>query len=475
MNMNLILKNATYLFTSNVILRLFSALTSILVARYLGANDYGILSLALAISSIAGYFTDMGLSHTFIREATKDDKVDLVSLVGGHFKLRIIFGVIVSMLLYIIVELLYKDSYVKKVIYLMAYPTIVGAAMQGIGAAYFQAVQQMHYTALITSVSGVITATTLILGLIFKWPLLLLSSTYGFSSLFGGFFSIFLLSRKIALFKGWNPNLLHDLLNFTLGGLLVMILPQVPLIILEKVTNFEQVGYFSAAYRIPSMLYQVPGVVAAAFYPVLFRYGSNRQYDKHLEMAIMEAKIMTLLGGCMVIPFLLYSNWWINILFGAHWAKVAPLLSIVCVVVLLQSINYPLADSLTTKGYQKKRTFVMFITLMVAIFCCYYLGKTLDSLGGALAVVVIELSLLIGLVLFNKKHGILVLQRGFLYNLAVLLITIFLGMLLRDYIHPLIGSVFFVLIFTLLALVLDKQLRSLLIVNVMFKGYKKRS
>lgn len=118
MDMNLILKNATYLFTSNVILRLFSALTSILVARYLGANDYGILSLALAISSIAGYFTDMGLSHTFIREATKDDKVDLVSLVGGHFKLRIIFGVIVSMLLYIIVELLYKDSYVKKVIYL---------------------------------------------------------------------------------------------------------------------------------------------------------------------------------------------------------------------------------------------------------------------------------------------------------------------------------------------------------------------
>ncbi|WP_064220700.1 oligosaccharide flippase family protein [Anoxybacillus flavithermus] len=61
--MNLILKNATYLFISNVILRLFSALTTIMVARYLGANDYGILSLALAISNIAGYFTDMGLSH----------------------------------------------------------------------------------------------------------------------------------------------------------------------------------------------------------------------------------------------------------------------------------------------------------------------------------------------------------------------------------------------------------------------------
>jgi O-antigen/teichoic acid export membrane protein len=472
--MNLILKNALYLFASNVIVRLFSALASILIARYLGATDYGILSIGLAISAIAGYFTDMGLSNTFIREATKDDKVDLASLVGGHFKLRIVFALIVSIFLFIVIELLYSDPYVKKVIYLMVYPTILGASLQGVGAVYFQAIQQMHYTAYIRSLSGIVTAATLILGLIFKWPLILLAPVYGFSNVIGGLFSVFLLSRETSLFKGWNSNLLKDLLSYTFGGLLVMILPQVPPIILEKVTNLEQVGYFSAAYRIPSILYQIPGVVAAAFYPMLFRYGSTKQYEKHLEMSILEAKIMTLLGGCMVLPFLLYSTWWVNIIFGIEWVKVAPLLSIVSIVVLLQSINYPLADSLTTKGHQSKRTFVMFITLLVAILFYYFLGKKFDSLGGAFAVVITELSLLTGFVLFNKKSGIPILQKGVLYNVVALIVVIFSGMLFRSYIQPLVGSVFFDLLFILLTLVLDKQLRSLLVIDSLFKEYKKK-
>jgi O-antigen/teichoic acid export membrane protein len=461
--MNLILKNASYLFASNVIVRLFSALSSILVARYLGATDYGILSIGLAFSTIAGYFTDMGLSQTFIREATKNDNVDLVSLVGSHFKLRIIFAFIVSVFLYIVVELLYKDRYVKKIIYLMVFPTIIGSSLQGVGAVYFQAIQQMHYTAYIRSISGIITAATLILGLIFKWSLILLAPVYGFSSVIGGLFSVFLLSRVTPLFKGWERNLLDDLLSYTIGGLIVMILPQVPPIILEKVTSFEQVGYFSAAYRIPSILYQIPGVVAAAFYPMLFRYGSNKQYEKHLEMSIMEAKIMTLLGGCMIIPFLSYSSWWVNILYGMKWAKVAPLLSIVTLMVLLQSINYPLADSLTTKGHQRKRTFVMLVTLIMATFCYYFLGKMFNSLGGAVTVIITELLLLMGFTLFNRKSCISILKKGVMYNVTALILTVLLSVLSRNYIHALVGSIIFVFLFLLISMVLDRQLYNLLI------------
>ncbi|MBB6285341.1 flippase, partial [Geobacillus subterraneus] len=470
MNMNLILKNATYLFTSNVILRLFSALTSVLVARYLGANDYGILSLALAISSIAGYFIDMGLSHTFIREATKDDKVDLVSLVGGHFKLRIVFALIVAIFLFIVVELLYSDSYVKKVIYLMVYPTIIGASLQGVGAVYFQAIQQMHYTALIRSFSAIVTAATLILGLIFKWSLLLLAPVYGFSSVFGGILSVFLLSRKTPLFKGWDRNLLNGLLGYTFGGLLIMILPQVPPIILEKVTDLEQVGYFSAAYRIPSILYQIPGVVAAAFYPMLFKYGSTKQYEKHLEMSVMEAKIMTLLGGCMILPFLFYSKWWINTIFGTEWEEIAPLLSIISIMVLLQSINFPLADSLTTKGHQIKRTTVMFITLLLAIVCHYFLGKRFNAVGGATTVLITELLLLVGFTLFNKKTSVQILQKGVLSNGIAFILTISLGLTVYKFFYPILGSIVLVIVFTLLAVTFDKKLL-LLLFNV-FKDMK---
>ncbi|HWJ80109.1 MAG TPA: flippase [Niallia sp.] len=459
--MKLILKNASYLFASNVIVRLISAFATILVARYLGATDYGILSIGLAIATIAGYFTDMGLSHTFIREATKEEKVDLPSLVGSHFKIRLIFVGIVGVILFVLVESLYSNQYMKKIIYLMTYPTIIGAALQGVGVVYFQAVQQMHYTAYIRILSGIVTATTLVLGLLFKWPLTLLAAAYGFSSLIGGLYSIYLLTRRTSLLRGWDRNLLDGLISYTLGGLFVMMLPQVPSIVLEKVTSLKEVGYFSAAYRIPLVLYQVPGIVAAAFYPMLFKYGSSGQTQKHLKMSIIQTKIMSILGVCMVLPFLLYSDWWVNLVFGKEWSNVTPLLSILSVVVLLQSINFPLADSLTTRGYQSKRTLVMFVSLVLAIFCYYFLGQKYNSLGGAMTVVIIEILLLIGFTLFNIKFSIQILKKGTLLNLLSFGLTILLSLIVKKYFHPIVGSSFFVCLFLGLTIYVDKELRSL--------------
>ncbi|MBX6395654.1 MAG: oligosaccharide flippase family protein, partial [Alicyclobacillaceae bacterium] len=150
-----ILKNASYLFASNVLVRLVSALAAILVARYLGARDYGILSVALAFSVVAGYFTDMGLSHTFIREGTKPG-ADLANLLAGFFKIRLLFGLVTAAASTVMVEVLYPDPYFRRILYWVVLPTIVGAALQGVGAGYFQVIQKMQYTALIRTVSGLL-------------------------------------------------------------------------------------------------------------------------------------------------------------------------------------------------------------------------------------------------------------------------------------------------------------------------------
>ena len=86
-----ILENATYLFVGNFVVRLLTALATIFVARYLGAEQYGALSVGLAFGAVAGYFTDLGLTHTLIREGTKPNS-DIKSLLGGAFKLRILFA-----------------------------------------------------------------------------------------------------------------------------------------------------------------------------------------------------------------------------------------------------------------------------------------------------------------------------------------------------------------------------------------------
>lgn len=67
MNLLTIVKNSIYLFFSHVLVRFVSGIATILVARSLGIDEYGLLSLAISITIISGFFTELGLTHTLIR------------------------------------------------------------------------------------------------------------------------------------------------------------------------------------------------------------------------------------------------------------------------------------------------------------------------------------------------------------------------------------------------------------------------
>lgn len=166
----------------------------------------------------------------------------------------------------------------------------------------------MQYTALIRVFSGLITAGTLFLGLFFHWPLTYLAPVYGLSSILGGCISFLMVIVRLGWLRGWNPSILKGIVSFTIGGFIVMFLPQLGPLLLERVTDLEQVGYFVAAYRIPSVLYQVPGIVAASFYPVLFEYGNRLQLDEHFKLVKLELKVMSALGVLIVLPFIAYPD-----------------------------------------------------------------------------------------------------------------------------------------------------------------------
>ncbi|NGY76365.1 oligosaccharide flippase family protein [Bacillus megaterium] len=44
-----------------------------MLAQYLSAASYGRFSVALAFAMILGYFTDVGLSNTVLREGSKSE------------------------------------------------------------------------------------------------------------------------------------------------------------------------------------------------------------------------------------------------------------------------------------------------------------------------------------------------------------------------------------------------------------------
>ena len=178
-------------------------------------------------------------------------------------------------------------------VYWVVLPTMFGATLQGVGMAYFQVTERMQFTAIISVLQGVTAAAALLLGMSLKWSLMTVAAMYGISSLVTGVIAFIMVLRHTTVHKGWDKGILDQLLIFTINGIIIMLLPQLGPIILEKVSTYEQVGFFGAASKIPAVLYQIPGVIAAAFYPKLFAFGNEKNIDEHRKLSQFELKLMS--------------------------------------------------------------------------------------------------------------------------------------------------------------------------------------
>ena len=67
-----IFKNMSWLLISQIIASICGFIWTILIARYLGVNDYGILGFAISFSGILAILCDLGIGTHIIRHIATD-------------------------------------------------------------------------------------------------------------------------------------------------------------------------------------------------------------------------------------------------------------------------------------------------------------------------------------------------------------------------------------------------------------------
>ncbi|MFT8323523.1 MAG: oligosaccharide flippase family protein [Bacillus sp. (in: firmicutes)] len=456
MNISKILKNASYLLIGNMGIRMVTAVTIILLARYSSPKEYGAFAIAIAVSTVAGYFSDAGLSNTFMREAVKKT-TDIGILLGSYLTLRIFFGVFASILTFVFIHSFYENPYLIEIINWIVYPTIFGTTLTGVATTYFQAKEKMGLSSLMTVIQGIAYSSAIVAGMLLEMPLINISILYGVAFIVTGIFSFLFVLHFSKIKKGWNKAILDQLFAFTINGIIIMTLPQLGPIILSKVVDLSGVAFFSTAYKFPSVLYQIPGVVAVAFYPRLFKLGNDKNTNnEHRSLSYIELKIMSFLGIAISIPFIMDPGFWIVSLLGEKYALASPALAILAYIVILQSISYPLADFITTRGEPYKRTLVMIISFVIALGSYYFLGKEYGYMGGAIASVIVEFILLMGYSVM-MKNGFLFMLNGIKFNVISFLISLGIFKLIPNF-NAIIYLILSVLTFMLLVFLLDRKM-----------------
>ena len=268
-------RNTGVLILANIASLVLGFFFTMYVARYLGAEGFGVLSFALAFTAIFGVFTDIGLQTFMIREIARD-KALAQKYLSNIAVLKIFLVIVTFGLIALTINLLDYPEQTINVVYLMALSVIFNA-FSTMFYGVFRAYERMEFEALGGVLSGALTLAGAF------WAISHDYSVVGFASIYF-IVSVITLgySFGVSAWKSIMPRVEIDLTfwkealkqawPFTLIALFGSIYYWIGILMLSSMKGQEAVGWYGAAYRLVLFLGIIPMVYLGSVFPVMSRY-----------------------------------------------------------------------------------------------------------------------------------------------------------------------------------------------------------
>jgi O-antigen/teichoic acid export membrane protein len=267
-----IARNTLLVFISQVLYYILTFFTVIYTARYLGADGFGILSLALSITGIFAMFIDMGLSTFMVREVSRD-KSTANKYIPNVTLMRIILSIVTVIIIILMVNVINYPEIVKIVIYILTVSIIINA-ISGVFSYVFQANEKMEFLLISNLIlSGSMLLGTLI-GVFNQLELLYFAYLYIISNLL-----VFIFITLSYLWKFKRPNInidwsiwkptLKEAWPFGVAAMSGLLYTYIDSILLSIFQSNTVVGWYSAAYRLMLVVLLIPNTFNTVIFPVM--------------------------------------------------------------------------------------------------------------------------------------------------------------------------------------------------------------
>src|SRR5919204_832112 len=271
------------------------------LTRYLGAGDYGRFTLALMYMQLFGVLADAGLYMTVVRDISRDpSRTD--ELVGNALTLRLLLSIAVIAVGGAVSFLLPYESRLRLAILLAGGPFLLGMLTSSL-VTVLQSRLRMG-----RAVAGEVTGRAFALGL----TLLVAGVDLGFYAVFGaaagGAFAAlvvtWLLTRRLTGLRfrvepaTWRPLMVASL---PLGLALAIneLYFRADTLIISLYKSYEQVGFYTLAYRILEFILALGTLLLTTVFPILSE-AVERDEPRALRMIQAATDVFVIMAAPLV-------------------------------------------------------------------------------------------------------------------------------------------------------------------------------
>jgi O-antigen/teichoic acid export membrane protein len=315
--------NTLWMFAEQV-LRIFTALfVGIYVARYLGPEQFGIYSYAVAFVALFGTVARLGLDGIVVRDLVNHpEERDII--LGTAFWLKLTGAVLTLGLLAIAVQFTGNDATTRLYIFIIA----SGLLFQSFDVVdfHFQSKVLSKYVAICKLVQLALSSVLKLYFIFIEADLfwfvlvsLIDQITLAVSLVFaywrqniGNFFGRFDLGAAKGMLKNSWP--------LILSGITISLYMRIDQIMIKDMLGEREVGLYSAAVRLSEAWYFVPGIIVASVFPAIVntRKISQALYHQRLQRL---CTLMTWLAIAVALPMTFLADWLICLLFGDFYQE----------------------------------------------------------------------------------------------------------------------------------------------------------
>ena len=365
-------------------------LISILIARQLGPEQFGVMSFVISFVSLFIVFTDFGLTTLMVREVSRDQSKLAEYFVNGNF-LKILLGIVTFWIVWWVSQFIGKsDLYIILILIYCGY-----AIVNNIGdfiRSFFRPSEHMQYEATLKIINGLL-AILIVWGTLWLW--------YGLQGIFYAYLISGLISLLISIWfvigkhKIQKTRFLEKSIlfsNMKSGFFLLWWL-----IFIQIYVNIDQVmlwlyGFtrelwvYSAMYKFIFLATTISQLFVFAIIPNILK---NYSFSKVLK----TLKILLIFAVFCVLFILFFWKYFINIIYGKDYLSWYFALIILWVTYIFISMNHLLYLLLNSLKFEKVILVFTIISWLVNLLLNLYLIPLYRSEWAALTTLIAEVIL----------------------------------------------------------------------------------
>ena len=321
--------NTGWLFADNILRMGVGLLVTIWVTRYLGPEQFGLLSYATAFVMLFSSIALLGLDFIVVRNIVRDPSCR-DEILGTAFVLKLAGGILASGLTMAAIVLLRPMDHQTR---LLVGIITIGTVFQAFGTIdfWFQSQVQSKYSAYARSSAYLVICTVKVVLILLHAPLVAFAWT-GLADIILGSLGLVVAYLVNGLqIKEWRVTrtmamaLLRDSWPLMFTDIVILIYMRVDKIMIGEISGNAELGIYAVAALLAEALYFIPTAVTSSVFPSIVE-AKGISEELFYERLQQFYNLMALLGYGVALPVTFLAGWGVPLLFGVSYGKAATML-----------------------------------------------------------------------------------------------------------------------------------------------------